>query len=101
MKRKLTIATLGIVSLGLNSLVIKPVFSQSTPQYWTYNCYFEDTGELFGYTQTFGPNPELQLATEQCNFEIPKCNSPYYCVAKLQEKPTPAMSLDTLPSSLQ
>ena len=99
MKRKLTIATLGIVSLGLNSLVIKPVFSQTTPQYWTYNCYIEETGELFGYTQSFGPNPELQFATEQCNFEIPKCQN--FCVAKLQEKPISPMSLDTLPSSLQ
>ena len=99
MKRKLTVATLGIVSLGLNILVIKPVFSQSTPQYWTYNCYIEETGELFGYIQTFGPNPELKTATVQCNFEIPKCQD--FCVAKLQEKSIPPMSLDTLPSSLQ
>lgn len=100
MKRQLIIATLGIASLGLNSLAMKPVFSQSNDKFWEYDCYLKSNGKVVGHTEVLDTDPNQKFATSSCNSDVSACY-PNLCGARLREKPIPPMSLDILPNSSQ
>ena len=69
MKRKLIITTLGIASLGINSVLTESVYSQIIENNKLYNCYFQSTFTLAG--QVLVSNDEFPSSV--CNAEIREC----------------------------
>ena len=80
MKRKLIITTLGIASLGINSVLVESVHSQIIENNQVFYCYLEIDDRRVGHISVSDRN----LAISTCNQEILECRSdPYGCYAQL------------------
>ena len=107
MNKKLALMTFGIATLGMNSIVLEPVSSRTPPLYmWNYDCYLKSNQKVVGQAVVIAEAPNYWQAYERCNLKFATvCVYPhsikYLCDARLQAKPFPPMSLNTLPSSSQ
>ena len=79
MKRKLIITTLGIASLGINSVLMESVYSQIIDNNMLYDCYLESNQKLVGQVSVASE----ESPTSVCNTDIMECGfHPGGCYAR-------------------
>ena len=79
MKSKLIITTLGIASLGINSVLVESVYSQIIENNKLYNCHLKSSSRLVGQVSV----SNYEFPNLVCDREILDCfTDPNGCYAE-------------------